>query len=170
MLNISIGGIDMKKVFKILKSVLAATLAAVILFVGLICYVWFGVLRPYYNVPNDNKFVAEYDVDSKLVPDDALEIFSKKDIYALGVNADGKVVFQHPRKAFEEAESSCRAAKKYEKKAFDLKHMSKTWYLAYIDAGAKVQEDKNASDEVKAQAVELSYVLAVYNNSFNKAR
>ncbi len=161
----------MKKVFSVIKASIAALLAMCILVVGLLCYVGFGVLLPYYNVPNENKAVAAYDVNSGLINDDMLAVFQSKDIYELGVNKDGKVVFQHPRKAFKEAKKACKEARKYEDKTYDLKHMSKTAYIAYIDAGKKVINDDSITDkDLKAQAFELSSVLEIYANSFNRHR
>ena len=74
----------MKKVLKVLKSSVAALLAINLIFLACICYIWFGVLRGYYNVPNDNKYVTAYDTDSGLVSDDMLAAFGDEEAYALG--------------------------------------------------------------------------------------
>lgn len=161
----------MKKVLKILKSVTSVVLAVSLLFLACICYIWFGVLRGYYNVPNNNKYVAVYQEDSDLISKDMLAVFSEKEEYALGVNEAGNVVFQHPHKAYKRALKDCKEAKKAIKKKYDLKHMSRTFYVAYIDAGSDyAKTEKKDNPDLSKQAKELSYVLTIYKNSFNKTR
>jgi hypothetical protein len=161
----------MKKVLKVLKSSVAALLAINLIFLACICYIWFGVLRGYYNVPNDNKYVTAYDTDSGLVSDDILAAFGDEEAYALGVNEAGNVVFQHPHKAYKKALKECKEAKKAIKKEYDLKHMSRTWYIAYINAGEQFAEQEKEDDlDLAKQALKLSYVLSIYSNSFNKTR
>ncbi len=161
----------MKKVLKVLKSSVAALLAINLIFLACICYIWFGVLRGYYNVPNDNKYVTAYDTDSGLVSDDMLAAFGDEKVYALGVNEAGTVVFQHPHKAYKKAIKECKEAKKAIKKEYDLKHMSRTWYIAYIDAGQQyAEEHEEDSPELSEEAQLLSYVLSIYSNSYNKTR
>ncbi|MBQ1451307.1 MAG: hypothetical protein IIZ22_01430 [Clostridia bacterium] len=60
----------MAKIKKAGKIAVIALIIVAILAVGvlaLLIYAFFGVLMPYYNVPNENKYVAEYDPATAVV-------------------------------------------------------------------------------------------------------
>lgn len=160
----------MKKILKAVKGIVAALLAMVVLFIGVICYIWFGVLRPYYNLPNDLKYVAEYDVNSGLVDDDVLASFGSEESYKLGVNEEGNVIFINPKDAYKTARKACDDAVDFAHSNYDIKHCSRTYYLAYIDIAEEVQNNPDATAEIKEQAQLFADVLTIYCNSFNKHR
>ena len=158
---------------KIAKGALAAVLAVVVVFVGLIAYIWFGVLGPFYNQPNDLKYTSDYSADSGLVSDDLLDKFAaseKADRYELGVNDEGNVVFKNPRLAYKQALKECKDGIKFEHKNYDIKHRSRTYYMAYIDTAKEVQKNKDATQDEKDQAQFFADVLEIYANSYNKHR
>lgn len=160
----------MQKVLKIAKGSLAAILAVNIVCLGLIAYIWFGVLGPFYNQPNDLKYTSDYDASSGLVADKVLDELSTSENYELGVNDEGTVVFKNPRKAYKTALKECKAGIKFEHKNYDIKHRSRTYYMAYITTAEDVQKNDEATQEEKEQAQKFADVLTIYANSFNKHR
>ncbi len=146
----------------------------------LLLYLFFGVLMPYYNVPNENKAVTAYNPDSGLVSQetyDALMASDKADKFELGVNKDGNVVFVHPYKAFGRAKKEYKDVwKPIDKHANDDKlgitekdvnHLSRTFYVQYIDLLPMFAEkNPDLADEAKIYAE----ILQIYANSYNKHR
>ena len=160
----------MKKTMKIVKGVVLALVLLVIAFVVFILWSWFGVLRGYYNVPNDNKYVVEYDHASmQLVSDEVYNFCKDEKKLQLGVNEEGQIVFQHPYKAFGRAKKLTKEGWKFLDKECGYKHLSRTYYLAYIDAAEDVLN--NGGTESQANDVKmLGDILKIYKNSWNKWR
>lgn len=167
---------DMKKKAKkigrtaIIILVIFAILAVAIF--ALILYAFIGVLGPYYNVPNDKKYVADYDPATAVVSQvtyDALTNSKKAKKLELGVNADGQVVFKHPYKAFGRAKKEYKAVWKYGDKDLKLKHLSRTFYTEYMsdEVMNKIME---ANPDLKGDAKIYKEILEIYYNSYNKHR
>ncbi len=161
-----------------------ATIGA-LAFVGLavfilLLYLFFGVLMPYYNVPNDNKAVYAYNPDSGLVSEEtytALMASEKAEKFELGINKDGKVVFVHPYKAFGRAKKEYKAVwqpidrhaddDKLGITEKDVNHLSRTFYIQYIDLLPMFAE-KNP--DLATDAKVYAEILQIYANSYNKHR
>lgn len=166
----------MKKITSTVKKVVAALLAFILIFLGLMAYIWFGVLQHYYNVPNELKAVEEYDPSSGLVDGDVYQYLqnserSKK--YELGVNEDGDVVFCKPRSAFNAIKRDTKEGWHYVDRDLDpdVNHLSKTFYEEYIRyADEEIDSDENADDTIRYNMHMLSSVLKIYENSFYKHR
>jgi len=160
----------MKKVGKAVKAALIGVLCFIILFLACMAYIWFGVLQKYYNVPEDKKAVTAYTQDMGLVDDDVYEFMQnseRAEKYELGVNKAGDVVFVKPRSAFNAAKKDLKTGWKYVDKELGEKHLSKTFYVRYIEiAENEIDSDKNASKEVKEQLKLLAKIFRIYQNSF----
>ncbi len=160
----------MKKYLKIAGGALAAVVVVLIAVLVLICYLFFGVLMPFYNVPNENKAVADYNPEMALVSQqtyNALMDSDKAKKFELGVNEAGEVVFVHPHKAFGRAKKEYKQVWKYADKKMDEKHLSRTYYIEYIDF---LPEVAKANPDWKQQCEIYAEILQIYANSFNKHR
>lgn len=161
------------------KMILGASLGLVgLLMVALIVfilYMYIGVMLPLYNVPNENKYVADYDPSMGLVSQatyDALMASEKAEKLELGVNEAGEVVFKHPYKAFGRAKKEYKEVWKIadmgEKKGgLGEKHISRTYYINYIDymgTVATMYPDMAGNAQIYAE------ILQIYSNSYNKHR
>ncbi len=160
----------MKKALKIVKGLVITLLIFVLAFIAFVLWAWFGVLRGYYNVPNDHKYVTEYDHASmQLVSDDVYNFCKDEKNLQLGVNKYGQIVFQHPYKSMGKMKSLTKNGWKFLDKECEYKHISRTYYLAYIDAADVVRN--NGGTEEQAKDVEmLGELLKIYKNSWNKWR
>lgn len=161
-----------KKYGKIAIAALAVLALIGIALIALLLYAWIGILLPFYNVPNENKAVVEYNPDSGLVSQatyDALINSNKSDKFELGVNEDGQVVFVHPYKAFGRAKSEYKNVWKYADKELGLKHLSRTYYIEYMndDILAQIVE---ANPDVTGDAKIYKEILEIYSHSYNKHR
>ncbi|MBO4445611.1 MAG: hypothetical protein IKT04_03160 [Clostridia bacterium] len=139
---------------------------------ALLIYAFFGVLMPYYNVPNDNKYVTAYDPGSGLVSQatyDALINSKKAKKLELGVNKDGQVVFQHPYKAFGRAAREYKAVWKYGDKKLKMKHLSRTFYMDY-KTDEVINQIIEANPDLKGDAKIYQEILEIYSHSYNKHR
>lgn len=164
----------MKKVLKYVK--IGAIVAAVIgiAIFALILYLYLGVLLPFYNVPNDNKFVADYNPAMALVSQPTLDTLSiltdGNDKLELGINKDGNVVFKHPHKAFKKLKKYYKKPVwKYGDKELKMKHLSKTFYIAYSEeefVKAAIEANPENEQDIKT----YQEILKIYANSFNKHR
>lgn len=149
-------------------------LLVVALFVFII-YMYFGVMLPLYNVPNDNKYVTDYDPSMGLVSQEtyaALTASEKAEKLELGVNEAGDVVFKHPYKAFGRAKKEYKdvwkIADKSEKKGgLGEKHISRTYYINYIDYMGEVSA---MYPDMAGDAQIYAEILQIYANSYNKHR
>lgn len=161
-----------KKYGKIAIIVLAVLALIGLAVVVLVLYGWFGVLLPFYNVPNDNKAVVEYDPSSALVSQatyDALINSNKSDKFELGINKDGEVVFVHAYKAFGRAKKEYKDVWKYADKKLGLKHLSRTYYINYMDddiLAQVVEAEKCTAGDAKI----YKEILEIYSHSYNKHR
>ena len=161
-----------KKYGKIAIIVLIIVAILAVAIFALILYAFIGVLGPYYNVPNDHKYVTSYDPASGLVSQatyDALINSKKAKKLELGVNAAGEVVFKHPYKAFGRAAKEYKKVWKYGDKELKMKHLSRTFYMDYatdeyaeivIGTIPKLTGDANIYQEI----------LEIYSHSYNKHR
>ena len=139
---------------------------------ALILYAFIGVLGPYYNVPNDHKYVTEYDPGSGIVSQATLEALTnskKAKKLELGVNEAGEVVFKHPYKAFGRAAKEYKKVWKYGDKKLKMKHLSRTFYIDYMtdDYLAKFTE---ANPDLAGDAKIYKEILEIYSHSYNKHR
>ncbi len=165
----------MAKIKKAGKIAVIALIIVAILAVGvlaLLIYAFFGVLMPYYNVPNENKYVAEYDPATAVVSQatyDALTNSKKAKKLELGVNEAGQVVFKHPYKAFGRAKKEYKQVWKYGDKELKMKHLSRTFYIDYTndDVIAKIIE---ANPDLSGDAKIYDEILEIYSHSYNKHR
>lgn len=164
-----------KKTKMILGVALGLTGLIMVALVVFIIYMYFGVMLPLYNVPNDNKYVADYDPATGLVSQatyDALTSSEKAEKLELGINEAGDVVFKHPYKAFGRAKKEYREvwriADKSEKKGgLGEKHISRTYYINYIgymESVAAMYPDMSVDAQIYAE------ILQIYSNSYNKHR
>jgi len=166
----------LKKITKTVKGVVALLCALCVVFLGLMAFIWFGVLGPYYNAPNDKKATTEltFDEASGKVDQDVLDFMAsseRAEKYQLGINDAGDVVFLKPRSAFNAAKKDLKTGWKYVDKDLEVKHLSKTYYVEYIRiADEDIDSDENASQEVKDQLHMLSEILKIYYNSYNRHR
>ena len=132
---------------------------------------------PYFSgysaVPNDLEWTQKYDPSSGLVNEKLYKQMqnserSKK--YALAMNDKGDVVFKKPRSAFNAAKKDYKVGWKYVDKDLKEKHISKTYYLRYIEIAKTIDQDKNATKEQKEQLKALAEVLKIYENSYRARR
>lgn len=161
------------------KMILGASLGLVgLLMVALvvfILYMYIGVMLPLYNVPNENKYVTDYDPSMGLVSQttyDALAASEKAAKLELGVNEAGEVVFKHPYKAFGRAKAEYRpvwrmADKSEDKGGLGEKHISRTYYINYI---GYMQEVAAMYPDMAGDAAIYAEILQIYSNSYNKHR
>lgn len=161
-----------KKIGKIAKIAIIAIAVISLAVIVLLLYAWIGVLRPYYDVPKANKAVVEYDPASGLVSQatyDALQNSKKSQVFELGVNEDGQVVFTHAYKAFGRAKKEYKDSWKYADKELKLKHLSRTYYIAYMDDDIlnQVVEATNGS---AGDAKIYKEILEIYSHSYNVHR
>lgn len=158
----------MSKVGKIAKGVAIGLVLAIILNIALMAVIWFAGLKKYYWPPAELKAVRDYSTSDTLVPNDLMDSMqsskrAKK--YALGVNQNGDPVFLKPRSAFNAAKKDYKYGIKAMHKTFDLKHKSKTYYIAYTDYKDKIKS-QDWEDGEKEQALLWIEFLEVYKNSF----
>mgnify|MGYP003297585456 FL=1 len=161
------------------KMILGVSLGLVgLLMVALIVfilYMYIGVMLPLYNVPNENKYVTDYDPSMGLVSQatyDALMASEKAEKLELGVNEAGEVVFKHPYKAFGRAKKEYKEVWKIADMAeknggLGEKHISRTYYINYIDymgTVATMYPDMAGDAQIYAE------ILQIYSNSYNKHR
>lgn len=140
--------------------------------VVLLLYAWIGVLRPYYDVPRDNKAVVAYDPSSGLVSQatyDALQNSKKSQKFELGVNKDGQVVFTHAYKAFGRAKKEYKGSWKYADKELGLKHLSRTFYISYMDEDI-LNQVVEATGGSAGDAKIYKEILEIYSHSYNVHR
>ncbi len=164
-----------KKTKTILGVALGLTGILMVALMVFILYMYFGVMLPLYNVPNENKYVADYDPAMGLVSQetyDALMASEKANKLELGVNEAGEVVFKHPYKAFGRAKKEYREvwriADKSEKQGgLDEKHISRTYYINYIDYMPEVAA---MYPDMAGDAQIYAEILQIYSNSYNKHR
>ena len=98
----------MSKVGKIAKGVAIGLVLAIILNIALMAVIWFVGLRKYYKPPKELQAVATASLGdlSGKVSDKTLQQFQNSEnseAYALGVNANGDIVFMNPKKAWKAA-------------------------------------------------------------------
>ncbi len=164
-----------KKTKIILGVTLGITGLLMVALLVFILHMYFGVMLPLYNVPNDNKYVTDYDPAMGLVSQetyDALIASEKAEKLELGVNDAGEVVFKHPYKAFGRAKKEYKEvwkiADKSEKKGgLDEKHISRTYYINYIDY---MDEVAAMYPDMAGDAQIYAEILQIYSNSYNKHR
>lgn len=160
----------MKKTLSIVKKVAIALVLVALIVIGLILYAIFGVLMGYYNVPNENKYVTPYDhATMQLISDELYNEIKDEPKLELGINEAGELVFQHPYKAFGKAKSMYKEGWKFLDKECEYKHLSRTFYLAYIDAAPVVAQNGGTDKQVKDVEL-LGQLFTIYRNSYNKAR
>lgn len=165
----------MSKVGKIAKGVAIGLVLAIILNIALMAVIWFVGLRKYYKAPADLAAVRAYTQDDALVSKQTLDQFAQNpetaEFYALGVNQNGEPVFMNPKKAWKKAKKEYREGRKAGDRKLHLKHSSKTFYMAYIDAGKKADTYDELDDLQKKRLAEWGRFLEIYKNSFpEKAR
>lgn len=161
-----------KKYLKIAGGAIAGLVVVAIAIIAVMLWLFFGVLMPYYNVPNDTKAVADYNPAMALVSQqtyDALQASEKADKLELGINEAGQVVFKHPQKAFGRAKKEYKAVWKYGDKELEMKHLSRTYYIDYSkeDFAAKFIE---ANPDLANDAAVYAEILEIYSHSHNKVR
>lgn len=161
----------MSKVGKIAKGVAIGLVLAIILNIALMAVIWFAGLRKYYKPPKELAAVTTAsmaDITGK-VDEDTLQAFQtseKSEAYALGVNANGDLVFMNPKKAWKVAKKQFKEGRKFVDKKLNYKHSSKTYYMAYIDVAKDIDKNKEATDLQKKRIKEWANFLEIYKNSF----
>ncbi|MBR5753345.1 MAG: hypothetical protein IKX83_02545 [Clostridia bacterium] len=165
----------MSKVGKIAKGVAIGLVLAIILNIALMAVIWFAGLRKYYKPPEALAAVRDYAVSDQLVKKSVLDQFASnpetKDAYALGVNQNGEPVFLKPKKAWKAAKKEYKEGRKAGDHELDLKHSSKTFYMAYIEAAKTCDSNDELTDLHKQRLKEWANFLEIYKNSFpEKAR
>lgn len=168
----------MSKVGKIAKGVAIGLVLAIILNIALMAVIWFAGLRKYYKPPEELAAVRTYtmeDMESDKVSTATLEQFASNpetsEAYALGVNQYGEPVFLKPKKAWKAAKKEYKEGRKAGDHELDLKHSSKTFYMAYIEAAKTVDKNTELTDSQKASLKKWANFLEIYKNSFpEKAR
>ena len=171
-------GNEMSKVGKIAKGVAIGLVLAIILNIALMAVIWFVGLRKYYKPPKELAAVAAYtmeDMESDKVAPKVLEQFASNpettEAYALGVNQYGDPVFMNPKKAWKAAKKEYKEGRKAGDHKLHLKHSSKTFYMAYIEAAKTVDQNDELTDLQKKRLKEWANFLEIYKNSFpEKAR
>lgn len=168
----------MKKAGKIAKSALIAILVVSLLLIAAIPAIWCGALDKYYAVPNDLEYVQDYNPETSTVKNGissdlykkltTSEKYAKK--YELGVNANGDVVFKKPRSAFNAVKKEYKSGWKYVDKTLKVKHLSKTYYLKYIELASTIDQDKNATAQEKEDLKTVAAVLTIYERSYYAKR
>ena len=108
----------MSKVGKIAKGVAIGLVLAIILNIALMAVIWFVGLRKYYKPPKELQAVATASLGdlSGKVSDKTLQQFQnseKSEAYALGVNANGDIVFMNPKKAWKAAKKEYKEGRKF---------------------------------------------------------
>ncbi len=161
----------MSKVGKIAKGVAIGLVLAIILNIALMAVIWFVGLRKYYKPPKELQAVATASLGdlSGKVSDKTLQQFQnseKSEAYALGVNANGDIVFMNPKKAWKAAKKEYKEGRKFVDKKLNYKHSSKTYYMAYIDVAKDIDKNKEATDLQKRRIKEWANFLEIYKNSF----
>lgn len=166
----------MSKVGKIAKGVAIGLVLAIILNIALMAVIWFVGLRKYYKPPKELQAVATAslgDISGK-VSEKTLQQFQNSEnseAYALGVNQNGDIVFMNPKKAWKAAKKEYKEGRKAGDHKLKLKHSSKTYYMAYIEAGKKADTYDELTDLQKKRLAEWGRFLEIYKNSFpEKAR
>ena len=159
----------MSKVGKIAKGVAIGLVVAIILNIALMAVIWFAGLRKYYKPPKELAAVTTASmadtvgkVDQKTL--DTFAASEKSEAYALGVNKNGDIVFMNPKKAWKAAKKEYKEGRKALDKQ-GLKHSSKTFYMAYIDA-AKDLSKYELTDLQKQRVKDWANFLEIYKNSF----
>ncbi len=164
-----------KKTKMILGVTLGLTGVLMVALLVFILYMYFGVMLPLYNVPNENKYVADYDPSMGLVSQatyDALIASEKAHKLELGVNEAGEVVFKHPYKAFGRAKAEYRPVWRMADKGIDNgglgeKHISRTYYINYI---GYMEQVAAMYPDMAGDAAIYAEILQIYSNSYNKHR
>lgn len=160
----------MKKVGKIAKGVAIGLVVAIILNIALMAVIWFAGLRKYYKAPDELAAVRAYSQSEQLIPDDVYDQLMSnpetKEYYELGVNKNGDVVFMNRKKAWKKAKKEYREGRKAGDHKLKLKHSSKTYYLAYIEAGQKADTYDELTDLQKQRLKNWGDFLNIYKNSF----
>ena len=115
------------------------------------------------------------DMESDKVAPKVLEQFASNpettEAYALGVNQYGDPVFMNPKKAWKAAKKEYKEGRKAGDHKLHLKHSSKTFYMAYIEAAKTVDQNDELTDLQKKRLKEWANFLEIYKNSFpEKAR
>ncbi len=165
----------MAKVGKIAKGVAIGLVVAIILNIALMAVIWFAGLRKYYKAPEELAAVRDYAVSDQLVKKDVLDQFASNpetaEFYALGVNQKGEPVFLNPKKAWKKAKKEYKEGRKAGDHQLKLKHSSKTFYMAYIEAAKTVDSNSELTDSQKESLKKWANFLEIYKNSFpEKAR
>ena len=160
----------MNKVGKIAKGVAIGLVLAIILNIALMAVIWFAGLRKYYKAPEELAAVRDYSQSEGLISnsvyDQLMSNPETKEYYALGVNQNGDIVFLNPKKAWKNAKKEYREGRKAGDHALHLKHSSKTFYLAYIDASKKADTYDELTDLQKKRLKNWGDFLEIYKNSF----
>ncbi len=167
----------MSKVGKIAKGVAIGLVLAIILNIALMAVIWFGGLRKYYKPPEALAAVRTASMADTVgkVSDSVLKQFASNEetseAYALGVNQNGDIVFLKPKKAWKAAKKEYKEGRKAGDHELDLKHSSKTFYMAYIEAAKTCDSNDELTDLQKQRLKEWANFLEIYKNSFpEKAR
>lgn len=161
-----------KKYLKIAGGALAAVVVIIIAVIAVLLWLFFGVLMPYYNVPNDTKAVADYNPAMGLVSQqtyDALQSSKKADKLELGINEADELVFKHPQKAFGRAKKEFKPVWKYGDKELDMKHLSRTFYIDY-SKDEFLTKFTEANPDLANDAAIYAEILEIYSHSHNKVR
>lgn len=160
----------MAKVGKIAKGVAIGLVVAIILNIALMAVIWFAGLRKYYKAPEELAAVRDYSQSEQLISNDVYKQLTSDtenaEAYALGVNKDGDIVFLSPKKAWKAAKKEYKEGRKAGDHALKLKHSSKTFYMAYIEAAKTVDSNDELTDLQKTRLKQWANFLEIYKNSF----
>ncbi len=162
----------MSKVGKIAKGVAIGLVIAIILNIALMAVIWFAGLRKYYKAPDELaavKVATSADLNGKVSKKVQEQFASNPDTaeaYELGINANGDVVFTNPKKAWKAAKKEYKEGRKAGDRKLHLKHSSKTFYMAYIEAAENVDDNDELTDLQKKRLKEWANFLEIYKNSF----
>ena len=152
------------------KKVIIAIVAVFLIMLVSLCVIWFGVLRQYYKPDRSLDAQYTYTEDSGLVdPQFYNDVLQKNEAYELGINVNGEPVFKDPKAAWKTAWKQYKSGRKYLQEEFDLKHCSRTYYIAYISRAKDLDYVKGPED-LKTSGRNWGKFLEIYKNSWKNPR
>lgn len=167
----------LKKLKKTTLGVIIAAVAVLLVMIIVVCVNWFGILRKYYNIPDDRKIDRPNAAAAQMLSQEDQAYLASNENYAVGTNQYGDLVFLHPRKAYTDNKKENKDGRKALRDVYSLKHFSKTWYKGYMDKADDLQvgmtnpknSKKITQDEV-TQAHRFGLILTIYSHSFRAVR
>ena len=134
-------------------------LLSILIFASLVIYFIFSYIIYIPKYP----YTQEYVVGTNNIKGD-INISSIKEL-EIGANSDGYAVFKNPRKALKYKKRTYKDGIEIIQKEFNLGPLSQFNYKKYKNYGWQVTKGSN---EAKAEALKVSNLLDIYENSFVK--